>query len=105
VRSSKLSSPWVYFALVYIFSWGFTIPAALSGASLRESPTLMVIYGLGGLGPAVSAILLHFMQNFTGELFELSARAELYSFLLTIVAAMLVVVIWRSRTLCCKGAP
>jgi membrane protease YdiL (CAAX protease family) len=62
-RDSKLSSPWAYFALVYIFSWVFTIPAALSGASLRESPTLMVIYGLGGLGPAVSAILLTYLTQ------------------------------------------
>ena len=63
MRSSKLSSPWTYFALVYLFSWAFTIPAALSGANLRESPALMVIYGLGGLGPAVSAILLTYLTQ------------------------------------------
>jgi membrane protease YdiL (CAAX protease family) len=60
---SKLTSPWAYFALVYLFSWVFTIPAALSGVSLQESPTLMVIYGLGGLGPAISAILLTYITR------------------------------------------
>lgn len=47
----------------------------------------------------LSAILFHFMQNFTRELFELSARAELISCALTIVAAGLVVAIWGPRTL------
>ena len=58
MRSSRLSSPWVYFALVFGLSWVFTIPAAFSGLSLAESPMLMVVYGLGGLGPAAAAILL-----------------------------------------------
>jgi membrane protease YdiL (CAAX protease family) len=60
---SKLTSPWAYLALACVFSWVFTIPAALSGVSLQESPTLMVIYGLGGLGPAVSAILLTYITR------------------------------------------
>jgi membrane protease YdiL (CAAX protease family) len=60
---SRLTSPWAYFALVYIFSWGFTIPAALSGVSLRESPTLMVIYGLGGLGPAAATVVLAYLTR------------------------------------------
>jgi membrane protease YdiL (CAAX protease family) len=47
----------------------------------------------------LSAILFHFMQNFTGELFELSARAEIYSLLLTISAVITVVVVWGSKTL------
>jgi uncharacterized protein len=55
---SKLTGPWLYFALVYLFSWAFTIPVALSGLNLLESPRLMVVYALGGLGPAVTAILL-----------------------------------------------
>ena len=58
MRSSKLSRPWVYFALVYGLSWAFTIPAAISGVSLTDSTALMVIYALGGLGPAAAAILL-----------------------------------------------
>jgi membrane protease YdiL (CAAX protease family) len=63
MRASKLSSPWAYFALVYILSWGFTIPAALSGVSLDQSPVLMVIYALGGLGPALAAILLTYLTR------------------------------------------
>lgn len=47
----------------------------------------------------LSAILLHFMGNFTGELFELSARAEIYSFLLAIAAAIIVVLAWGPKTL------
>jgi membrane protease YdiL (CAAX protease family) len=47
----------------------------------------------------LSAILLHFMGNFTGELFELSARAEIYSFLLAIAAAIIVVLSWGPKTL------
>lgn len=57
-RRSRLSSPWVYLALVYAFSWAFTISAAISGVSLTESSALMVVYALGGLGPAAAAILL-----------------------------------------------
>ena len=41
----------------------FTIPAALSGANLTESPVLMVAYALGGLGPAVAAILLTYLTQ------------------------------------------
>jgi uncharacterized protein len=55
---TKLSSPWAYSALVYVYSWAITIPAALSGLRLDESPALMVVYALGGIGPAVVAILL-----------------------------------------------
>jgi membrane protease YdiL (CAAX protease family) len=60
---SMYSSPWVYFALVFALSWSFTIPAALSGVSLTESPLLMVVYALGGLGPAVAAILLTYLSR------------------------------------------
>jgi membrane protease YdiL (CAAX protease family) len=51
----------MYLALVYALTWVFTIPAALSGMSLHESSALMAIYGLGGLGPAVSAVLLTYL--------------------------------------------
>jgi hypothetical protein len=39
------------------------------------------------------------MGNFTGELFELSARAEFYSFVLTVVAAITIVIAWGPKTL------
>jgi len=68
MRSSRLSSPWVYFALVYGFSWVFTIPVAISGVSLTDSTALMGIYALGGLGPAAAAILLTVLtQNQEGR--------------------------------------
>ncbi|MEJ2262283.1 MAG: type II CAAX endopeptidase family protein [Anaerolineales bacterium] len=60
---SRYTGPWVYFALVFALSWSFTIPAALSGANLTESPLLMIIYALGGLGPAVAAILLTYLSR------------------------------------------
>ena len=62
-RGPRYSSPWIYFALVFVFSWSFTIPAALSGVNLTASPLLMAIYALGGLGPAVAAILLTYLSR------------------------------------------
>lgn len=47
----------------------------------------------------LSAVLLHFMDNFVGELFELTARAELYQFMLWVAAAIVVTIVWRPRTL------
>lgn len=47
----------------------------------------------------LSAVLLHFMVNFIGELFELTKRAELYQFLLWVAAAIVVTLIWEPETL------
>jgi membrane protease YdiL (CAAX protease family) len=47
----------------------------------------------------LSAVLLHFMDNFIGELYELSERAELWQFLLWIAAAIFVTAVWGSKTL------
>jgi membrane protease YdiL (CAAX protease family) len=47
----------------------------------------------------LAAMLFHFMVNFTGELVALSPRAELYSILLWIIAAIVVTVIWGAKTL------
>lgn len=47
----------------------------------------------------LSAVLFHFMVNFTGELFSLTERAQFYQVLLFIVAAIAVTVIWGSKTL------
>jgi membrane protease YdiL (CAAX protease family) len=60
---SRYASPWIYFALVFVLSWSFTIPAALSGVNLTESLLLMVVYALGGLGPAIAAILLTYLSR------------------------------------------
>jgi membrane protease YdiL (CAAX protease family) len=45
----------------------------------------------------LSAILFHFMTNYVGQLFELSARAEWFASLLWGLAAILVVLAWRSQ--------
>jgi membrane protease YdiL (CAAX protease family) len=47
----------------------------------------------------LSAVLYHFVVNFTGELVELSARAECYQFLLLVAMAILVTIIWGPKTL------
>lgn len=47
----------------------------------------------------LSAILFHFVVNFTGELFALSARAEVLGFALTILAAVLVIAAWGPKRL------
>lgn len=60
---SRYSSPWAYFVVVFAVSWSFTVPAALSAVNLTESPLLMIVYALGGLGPAVAAILLTYLSR------------------------------------------
>lgn len=47
----------------------------------------------------LSAVLLHFMDNFVGELFELTARAELYQFMLWVAAAIVVTIVWGPKML------
>lgn len=47
----------------------------------------------------LAAILFHFMGNAFGELFTLSAQAEVYNFIIAIAVVVLVVVIWGPKTL------
>ncbi|WGS65581.1 type II CAAX endopeptidase family protein [Marinitoga aeolica] len=47
----------------------------------------------------LSAILFHFMCNFTGQILPLTMFARLYSFILTIVLTISVVIIWGPKTL------
>jgi membrane protease YdiL (CAAX protease family) len=47
----------------------------------------------------LSAILFHFMINLAGELFELTAAAEMCQFVLWIVLAVLLIVVFGPRTL------
>jgi len=44
----------------------------------------------------LSAVLLHWLVNMTGEFMELSPQGELFNTLLWILAAVLVAVIWRA---------
>lgn len=46
-----------------------------------------------------SAVLFHFTVNFVGELFVLSERAELFQFLLWILAAIAITIIFGHKTL------
>jgi len=50
-------------------------------------------------GTSLAAILFHFVGNSFGELFALSEQAQEYSFVLAVVAAVVVTVIWGPRTL------
>ena len=47
----------------------------------------------------LSAILFHFMANFTGELMPLTAQARAYSLVLVTALSVIVVVIWGPKTL------
>ncbi len=47
----------------------------------------------------LSAILFHFMTNFTGEIMGLEGSARLIQFWLTVGVVVLVVVVWGPRTL------
>ena len=47
----------------------------------------------------LSAVLLHFMVNFVGELFALTQRAEFNVILLWVVVATTVTVLWGPKTL------
>ena len=52
----------------------------------------------------LSAILFHFMGNYMGELFELSERAEIGQFVVTILFAVIVVFIWGPYRLVKKSS-
>jgi membrane protease YdiL (CAAX protease family) len=47
----------------------------------------------------LSAVLFHFMINFTGELFALSQRAEIFLILLWILSSLLIVIVWGPQHL------
>jgi membrane protease YdiL (CAAX protease family) len=47
----------------------------------------------------LAAALLHFMVNFSGELFELTERARSYQALLIAITTLVIVLIWGPKTL------
>ncbi len=47
----------------------------------------------------LSAVLFHFMINFTGELFVLSQRAEIFLVLLWMLSSLLILIIWGPQHL------
>jgi membrane protease YdiL (CAAX protease family) len=56
-KPSKRTSPWIFFALVYAWSWLFWLPAGFFGLKFNEPPVPILI-ALGGIGPMVVAIAL-----------------------------------------------
>jgi membrane protease YdiL (CAAX protease family) len=65
---------------------------------LFESVLYTWIYNHTGRS-TLAAILFHFMGNAFGQLFALSEGAEVYNFILAVVAVVGVVVIWGPKTL------
>ena len=53
----------------------------------------------------LAAMLLHFMVNFVGELVAFTPRAEFYSILLWMLAALVVTAIWGAKTLTRQAEP
>jgi membrane protease YdiL (CAAX protease family) len=51
----------------------------------------------------LSAVLFHFSVNFVGELFELTARAELFYIIFWILAAIAVTIFWGPQNLVRNG--
>jgi hypothetical protein len=51
----------------------------------------------------LSAVLLHFMINFIGELFMPTARAEVRYALLWVMTAMVITLLWGPKTLTRDG--
>jgi membrane protease YdiL (CAAX protease family) len=56
------SSPWPFFALALGWSWLFWVPIALFRINVTTLPGAL-IFAIGGLGPALSAIILTFMTR------------------------------------------
>ena len=53
----------------------------------------------------LSAILFHFMANFTGELVPLSSQARLYSTLLLTAFSLVVILVWGPKTMTRQAHP
>lgn len=56
-RSKAAVEAWRYFALTFLWTWAFWWVAALSGAEFPE-PAALLLYALGGIGPALMASVL-----------------------------------------------
>ena len=63
-----------YFALTFLWTWTFWWVAALSGFEFPEPPAL-VLYALGGIGPALAASLLVYRGYSRERLREFWLRA------------------------------
>jgi uncharacterized protein len=77
----------------------FTAPFWLFNLSLIVTSVLYTWIFNNTSGSTLSAILFHFSQNFTGELLDLSIRAEFVNFFLTFALVILVLILWGPLTL------
>ena len=58
----KLSSPWLFFALTFVWTWSFWGLAILSQRPMGEFPVPLLV-GLGGVGPMVAGIALTYLTR------------------------------------------
>ncbi len=52
----KRNGLFVFFLITFVYSWALWIPAALTGQSSMEFPTVL-LYILGGFGPSIAGII------------------------------------------------
>jgi membrane protease YdiL (CAAX protease family) len=57
LETRSIAKPWLFFALMFGWSWLFWSPVVFSGQSQLAFPGIL-LYALGGLGPPVAAIFL-----------------------------------------------
>lgn len=57
-----IGSPGLFFGLVYLYSWTFWIPAAISGQEWTRFPALL-LFILGGIGPSLVGIVLTYVTE------------------------------------------
>lgn len=60
--SRTFSRPWVFFILVFCWTWAFWIAAAASGTSIQTPPGKLLLF-LGLLGPMLGGIALTYLTH------------------------------------------
>ena len=61
-EKNVLFSPWSYLAFTIIYSWSFWFSAMFSNKEALQFPTV-IIYLLGGTGPAVVSLILLYLNK------------------------------------------
>jgi uncharacterized protein len=54
--------PWRFFGIAFIISWGFWLSGALAGLAFTD-PLMLVLFVLGGAGPALAALSLAYRER------------------------------------------
>jgi hypothetical protein len=57
ITPEKHASTWLFFALAFILSWLFWVPAAVMSQSKPSFP-LGILFLLGGFGPSISGVVM-----------------------------------------------